>query len=156
MLEETVAISGIVIEKPLNNPGADTRPVASIVFDAPGAIWPRFQFVPVEVSVLRALLPERKRRFLLYVVDKTTLSAGTSPLFATVRWYTTSVFGAVGLGASTVAVTFKFGLCPPKSMSPFQSPAMLKTPNMNTMLTTLAVAYASPVLILETPFSVVA
>src|SRR3989338_7701200 len=93
-----------------------------------------------------------------------TLLESAAPLFATVKRYDTSLLGAIEVCVSAAASTFRFGLCPPKSMSPLQSPKILKDANTHfrpimlvlTMLTTLAEEYASPVLMVPVACSVTA
>src|SRR3989338_7674649 len=83
-------------------------------------------------------------------------------MLATVKWYVIESPGAIEAGDSTEGGTARLGLWPPKSISPFQSPEVLKTGNMKfllttlvlTVLTTLALAYASPVAMFPVPSSV--
>src|SRR3989344_4578377 len=119
----------------------------------------RPQRVPLSVSAAPASAPNVSR-FLSKSALSTTSSASASPLLKTVKRYTTSEPGRIGLCASASASSCNSDW--PKEMSPLQSPKTLKTANIQlrpTMLvlikfTTLATAYALPVEMLASPSSV--
>ena len=88
------------------------RAVTSRVRVAPTGSEPSAKLVPVlESDLLNSLLHlENVRRLLSYVVERTTLSAVTSPLFLTVKRYVSSEFGAAGFCPEADACTAKLGL----------------------------------------------
>src|SRR3989344_181772 len=141
---------------------ARVRAGASPSFQGPGRMVPRFHREPKVVLVPLKLERDMRRRFRSSSARNSTLFALTSPLFVILKWYLTSESAVIVWGASIVVATARSGLCPPKEMSPLQSPKMLNCPNIQflptmlvlTMLMTLAAAYASPVSMCPTPSSV--